>query len=41
MKQLIAVIMMNIRSIPQRLGMSLATILSVAFMVGVLLGFLA
>ena len=41
MKQLFAVIGMNIRSIPQRAGMSIATIVSVALMVGVLLGFLA
>lgn len=41
MKQLFAVIGMNIRSIPQRAGMSIATVLSVALMVGVLLGFLA
>ncbi|MEN0654303.1 MULTISPECIES: ABC transporter permease [Hyphobacterium] len=41
MKQLFAVIGMNIRSIPQRAGMSIATITSVAFMVAVLLGFLA
>lgn len=39
MKQTSAVISMNIRSIPQRLGMSLATILSIALVVGVLLGF--
>lgn len=41
MKQLFAVIGMNVRSIPQRAGMSIATIASVAFMVAVLLGFLA
>lgn len=41
MKQLISVIAMNVRSIPQRASMSIATILSVAMMVGVLLGFLA
>lgn len=41
MKQLIAVILMNIRSIPQRASMSIATILSVGLMVGVLMGFLA
>lgn len=41
MKQLFAVIGMNVRSIPQRAGMSIATITSVAFMVAVLLGFLA
>ena len=41
MKQLFAVIGMNIRSIPQRASMSIATIVSVALMVGVLLGFLA
>lgn len=41
MKQLFAVIAMNIRSIPQRASMSIATIVSVALMVGVLLGFLA
>lgn len=41
MKQLLAVIEMNIRSIPQRAAMSIATVLSVAMMVGVLMGFLA
>ena len=41
MKQLFAVIGMNVRSIPQRAGMSIATITSVAFMVAVLLGCLA
>ncbi|WP_421789078.1 ABC transporter permease [Hyphobacterium sp.] len=41
MKQLFSVIAMNVRSIPQRASMSIATILSVALMVGVLLFFLA
>ena len=40
-KQIGAVTMINLRSIPQRWGMSLATVLSVAVVVGVLLGFLA
>jgi putative ABC transport system permease protein len=40
-KQIGAVTMINLRSIPQRWGMSLATVLSVALVVGVLLGFLA
>jgi hypothetical protein len=35
------VILMNIRSIPQRLWMSLATVVSIALVVAVLLGFLA
>mgnify|MGYP002725603664 FL=1 len=39
--QIAAVTSINLRSIPQRWGMSLATILSIAFVVGVLLGFLA
>jgi putative ABC transport system permease protein len=41
MKQTASVISMNVSSIPQRLGMSIATIVSVAMMVGVLMGFLA
>ncbi|MGX6647662.1 ABC transporter permease [Maricaulaceae bacterium MS644] len=41
LKQIGAVTMINLRSIPQRWGMSLATVLSVALVVGVLLGFLA
>ena len=36
-----SVILMNIRSIPQRLWMSLATVVSIALVVAVLLGFLA
>ena len=40
-KQTIAITMMNLRSLPQRAGMSLATVLSIALVVGVLLGFLA
>ena len=39
--QIAAVTLINIRSIPQRWGMSLATIVSIALVVGVLLGFLA
>lgn len=39
--QIFAVTSINLRSIPQRWGMSLATILSIALVVGVLLGFLA
>ena len=39
--QISAVTSINLRSIPQRWGMSLATILSIALVVGVLLGFLA
>lgn len=39
--QIFAVTAINLRSIPQRWGMSLATILSIALVVGVLLGFLA
>lgn len=39
--QIAAVTMMNLRSLPQRTGMSLATILSIALVTGVLLGFLA
>ncbi|WBQ13749.1 ABC transporter permease [Hyphomonadaceae bacterium BL14] len=41
LRQIGAVTMINLRSIPQRWGMSLATVLSVALVVGVLLGFLA
>jgi len=41
LKQIGAVTLINLRSIPQRWGMSLATVLSVALVVGVLLGFLA
>lgn len=39
--QILAVTSINLRSITQRWGMSLATILSIALVVGVLLGFLA
>jgi hypothetical protein len=39
--QILAVTSINLRSIPQRWGMSLATIFSIALVVGVLLGFLA
>lgn len=39
--QISAVTSINLRSIPQRWGMSLATILSIGLVVGVLLGFLA
>ena len=41
LSQIAAVTMINLRSIPQRWGMSLATVLSVALVVAVLLGFLA
>ncbi|VAV96596.1 ABC-type antimicrobial peptide transport system, permease component, partial [hydrothermal vent metagenome] len=41
LKQIIALTLMNIRSIPQRWGMSLATVISVALVVGVLLAFMA
>ncbi|MFY0636968.1 ABC transporter permease [Maricaulis maris] len=41
LKQTSAITMMNLRSLPQRAGMSLATVLSIALVVGVLLGFLA
>lgn len=41
MKQTTAVISMNIRSIPQRLGMSIATVFSIALVVAVLMGFQA
>ena len=40
-QQIAAVTMINLRSIPQRWGMSLATILSIALVVAVLLGFLS
>ncbi|WP_300541532.1 ABC transporter permease [Maricaulis sp.] len=40
-KQIGAVTMMNLRSIPQRAGLSIATIISIALVTGVLLGFLA
>ncbi|MGK0267256.1 MAG: putative ABC transport system permease protein [Maricaulis sp.] len=40
-EQIAAVTMMNIRSLPQRAGMSIATVLSIALVTGVLLGFLA
>lgn len=40
-KQIGAVTMLNLRSIPQRIGLSLATILSIALVVGVLLAFMA
>lgn len=40
-KQTGAITLMNLRSLPQRAGMSLATILSIALVVAVLLGFLA
>ena len=40
-KQSTAVTMLNLRSIPQRLGLSLATIFSIALVVAVLMGFLA
>lgn len=39
--QIGAVTMMNLRSIPQRAGLSLATVISIALVTGVLLGFLA
>ncbi|MCH8489833.1 MAG: ABC transporter permease [Oceanicaulis sp.] len=41
LKQTTAVTLLNLRSIPLRWGMSLATILSIALVVGVLLGFMA
>lgn len=41
MSQTRSVIVMNVRSIPQRLWMSLATVVSVALVVAVLLGFLS
>ncbi|MCW5725161.1 MAG: ABC transporter permease [Maricaulaceae bacterium] len=41
MKQIVSVTLLNLRSIPQRWGMSLATVLSIALVVGVLLGFMA
>jgi putative ABC transport system permease protein len=41
LKQIIAVTLLNLRSIPQRAGMSIATVLAIALVVGVLLGFLA
>lgn len=41
LKQIGAVTMINLRSIPQRAGLSLATIISIALVTGVLLGFLA
>ncbi|UTW55766.1 ABC transporter permease [Kordiimonas sp. SCSIO 12610] len=41
LEQIWVVIIMNLRSIPQRMGMSLATIFAVAAVVGVLLFFLA
>jgi len=41
MNQTGSVIMMNVRSIPQRLWMSVATVVSIALVVAVLLGFLA
>jgi len=40
-KQIGAVTMMNLRSLHQRAGLSIATVLSIALVVGVLLGFLA
>ena len=40
-KQIFAVIRISLYSLPQRLGLSVVTILSVALVVGVLLGFLA
>lgn len=39
--QCVAVVMLNLKSIPQRLAMSLSTIVAVAMAVAVLLGFLA
>lgn len=39
--QIGAVTMINLRSIPQRAGLSLATVISIALVTGVLLGFLA
>ena len=41
MSQTRSVIVMNVRSIPQRLWMSLATVVSIALVVAVLLGFLS
>jgi putative ABC transport system permease protein len=41
MSQTGSVIMMNVRSIPQRLWMSVASVVSIALVVAVLLGFLA
>lgn len=41
MKQIASVTLLNLRSIPQRWGMSLATVLSIALVVGVLMGFMA
>ena len=41
MKQILAVISMNIKSLPQRVWSSLTTMLSIAVVVGVLLAFLA
>jgi hypothetical protein len=41
MSQTRSVIAMNVRSIPQRLWMSLATAVSIALVVAVLLGFLS
>ncbi|WP_019961446.1 ABC transporter permease [Woodsholea maritima] len=41
MRQTLAVTALNIKSIPQRLGMSLATVMSVALVVAVMLGFMA
>lgn len=40
-QQIIAVTGINLRSIPQRAGLSIATVLSIALVVAVLLGFLA
>ena len=40
-KQISAVTMMNLRSIPQRAGLSIATVFSIALVVAVLLAFLA
>jgi len=39
MKQIIALTALNLRSIPQRWGMSISTVLSIALVVGVLLAF--
>jgi putative ABC transport system permease protein len=41
MRQIIAVIGMNVRSLPSRAGVALVTVFAVAVVVGVLLGFLA
>ncbi|OLF72388.1 peptide ABC transporter permease [Maricaulis sp. W15] len=41
LNQIGAVTLLNLRSIPQRAGLSLATIISIALVTGVLLGFLA